>query len=330
MRLKLPGAKAKAKAKAKASAPTAPARASVDVSVVAQRFNFDWCMDPENGADADTYWWWAVSIRVDPNEVIAEGDGGDLWSIPFTTDGEDNVTFGEPQQVRQTFVPVAATDGVAASAVVNRRRQRVLAAQLDRPDKPAPTDTTAAASAGPEPERTNPMDDNVRQALARTHGLDPETATEDEVNAAVIAATPADDEPETPAAETETEQEETPTAPVPVAASEDGTVRVDSETWNQTQRDARAGAQAAERQAVADREARVSTAVVDGRIPPARRDHWLRQLEVDPGAAAVLDSLQKGVIPVRERGTDNTGSASIGGSLNRALAASGLPTRKES
>jgi hypothetical protein len=55
-----------------------------------------------------------------------------------------------------------------------------------------PHDPTPAAATAEEPHNeTNPMDEAVRQALAATHGLDPATATEDDVNAAVIAATAA-------------------------------------------------------------------------------------------------------------------------------------------
>jgi hypothetical protein len=164
---------------------TAPI-ASVDTGTIRQRFNYDWATDSDNGADQDTYWWWARSIRVDPNEVIADDDEGGIWSIPFTTDGTDDVTFGTPVRVAETFIPVQAGEGAAATAVVQRRRQRVAASALERPSKPTRPNQAAAESA-PANER-NPMDAAVLQALARQHGLDPETATEDQVNAAVLAA----------------------------------------------------------------------------------------------------------------------------------------------
>lgn len=48
-----------------------------------------------------------------------------------------------------------------------------------------------------------------------------------------------------------------------------------------------------------DREQIVMAALQDGRIPPARRAHWLQHLEADPeGAAAALAELPIGLIPV--------------------------------
>lgn len=334
MRFKLPGVKAKA-------TDAAPPRASVDVSVVAQRFNYEWAMDPDSFDGADTYWWWAASIRVDPNEVIAEGDAGELWSIPFTTDGEDTVSFGEPQQVRQTFVPVAASDGVAASTVVNKRRQRVLAAALDKPEKPDPS----TAAVRPDNERTTPMDEAVRRALATSYRLDPETATEDEVNAAVLAAATTTQNPENPETPEQPETPETPEAQVddrePVAASTDGGIRnalglPSSATDEQVrarigeiEAGARAGSQAQENAIRTHRDGLVDAAVQDGRIPPSARAAWREALDARPEPeTAALAALAPNRIPVRERGTSTSATADSS-SLNRALAASGLTTTKK-
>lgn len=54
------------------------------------------------------------------------------------------------------------------------------------------------------------------------------------------------------------------------------------------------------------REALVTAAVSDGRIPPARRDHWLAQLAADEdGMAPVLAALSP-VIPLAEAGHSDT------------------------
>jgi hypothetical protein len=51
------------------------------------------------------------------------------------------------------------------------------------------------------------------------------------------------------------------------------------------------------------REALVTAAIGDGRIPPARKDHWLGYLAQDPeGGAQVLAALAPGTVPVQERG----------------------------
>lgn len=281
---------------------SAPATlASVDVSTVAHRFNWEWATDPQSFDGADTYWWYAVSVRVDPAEIIADDGEGNLWSIPFSTDGEDQVTFGTPVRVRETFVPVAAGEGVMATAAVSRSRQRVLANQLERPEKPPRENTNpAAASAGPDNEE-HPMDDTVRQALARQHGLDPDTATEDEVNAAVIAAAETS-EPEAEVTETPAVEE----TPEPVAAA-----TVDPDALAQLQADAAAGRQAAETLATQARDTAITAAIGEGRIPPARRAHYEAAWTADPDGtrrlltASVEDGgLAPGLVPVgKEQGT---------------------------
>jgi hypothetical protein len=163
----------------------------------------------------DWYWAWCRDVRIDPNEIIACVEG-ETWSVPFTTDGAVTVTFAAPVEVRETFIPVTA--GASAAAVVHsHRNQRVLASNLPRPDRPEKPAAEAAPStpmttAASRPDTSNeriPMDEIVRKFLAAAHGLDPDTATETEVNAAVLlAATAAQDttdpepEPETTVVET--------------------------------------------------------------------------------------------------------------------------------
>ncbi len=287
----------------------AGARASVDVSIIAQRFNYEWATDPENGVEEDTYWWWACSVRVDPDEVIADDAEGNLWSIPFTTDGEDTVTFGTPVRVRETFVPVAAADGVAATAVVSRRSQRVLASQLAKPEKPA-RDNPAAARPQQEEEPV-PLDiAALRSRLGLSDEQLPDDATEEQINAA-LAVEPETTEVENSEAEPETETTETGTA-----ASE-RTVTLDRSQYEQLTRNAEAGATARREQLSAALDVEADAAVKDGRITPASRAEW--RAAIDPGenpdAAATaraeaektaLASLTPGRVPVTgERGKQN-------------------------
>lgn len=80
----------------------------------------------------------------------------------------------------------------------------------------------------------------------------------------------------------------------------DGVVAVEAETLAQLRADAQLGREAHSRQQRDDRQALVDAAVGDGRIAPARRAAWLKQLEADPGAAATLASLEKGLVPIGE------------------------------
>lgn len=84
----------------------------------------------------------------------------------------------------------------------------------------------------------------------------------------------------------------------PLAALPDGVVAIEAATLAELRAQAARGSDAHARQAREDREALVDAAVRDGRIAPARRAHWLKALEADPGAAATLAALEKGLIAV--------------------------------
>jgi len=132
-----------------------------------------------------------------------------------------------------------------------------------------------------------------------------------EMNEAVSASStaPADhgeQEPETqqdpPATQQEPEQE-----PVAAAGSQqlrlpEGTVLVDKTMWEQTQAGLTKTSTFIAKQEARDRENLVSAAIADGRIPPARKDHWVKYLETDPSGVETLAALAKGMVPVDERG----------------------------
>jgi ATP-dependent protease ClpP protease subunit len=99
--------------------------------------------------------------------------------------------------------------------------------------------------------------------------------------------------------------------PAPVAAQlPEGVVAVDAAQLEQLRAAAQRGEDARTRQEREDREALVTVAVADGRIAPARRDHWVAALEADPGSAATLAALTPGLIPVdAPRGHDGPAAA---------------------
>ena len=337
----------------RAAAPTIvpPPRASVDIHTVGHRFNFEWATsDPVE--DLDTYWWWAVSIRVDPDEVIADDGEGNLWAVPFSTDGADTVTFGTPVRVRETFVPVAAAQrgpGAAANEMAARRAQRVAAAGLDRPTKPARPNPAASSGTTHEEEATMPP--HVR-ALLESQGINPDTATSEQIQAATLIAgdppetdpnpeapeTPGDADPPEPGHDAPgTEAPETPAAPLPAAASAGDPVlaaRLDAlEAQNRellADREARQAADAAA--ATAARVEQVSAAIQDGRIRPADRDAWVERVsDADHGAAhaATLATLPR-VVPIgslaRAAGADAASPTSD--QLARVRASMGIRPRK--
>jgi hypothetical protein len=79
----------------------------------------------------------------------------------------------------------------------------------------------------------------------------------------------------------------------PVAAKlPDGVLAVDKATWAQVQDDARLGREARQAQVQARRVAKIDAAIAAGKIVPARRDHWLAQINSDEdGVTAVLEGL---------------------------------------
>ncbi|MEU4367542.1 head maturation protease, ClpP-related [Micromonospora chersina] len=81
-----------------------------------------------------------------------------------------------------------------------------------------------------------------------------------------------------------------------------GTVVLDEAQHAQLLADARDGREARAQQLREKREQTVKAAVADGRIPPAKRAHWLEYLEKDPSGEDVLASLKPGLVPVDETG----------------------------
>lgn len=78
----------------------------------------------------------------------------------------------------------------------------------------------------------------------------------------------------------------------------EGVVTIEAETLSGLQAAAQLGREAHERQEREDRERTVDAAIGDGRIAPARREHWLNALAADAGAAETLAGLERGLIPV--------------------------------
>lgn len=163
-----------------------------------------------------------------------------------------------------------------------------------RQNAPAPRSISEVA-AGPEPEGS-PVDLTDEQAaLMRTQlGLG------DDADAATIVA-----------AMQEALAEQAADAPAPaaparpaVAALPDGVVAIESSVLDQLRADGAAGRAAHTRQATEDRDRAITAAIGEGRIPPARRAHWVAQWDADPeGAETTLAALEPGTIPVSEIGT---------------------------
>lgn len=127
-------------------------------------------------------------------------------------------------------------------------------------------------------------DDQLTQ-MRESLGLGADATADDIVTALANRSTEASTDSDTEPAQ------DAPTAP-------SGVVTVDAEVLASLRNQAALGVQAHQRQLREDRERLVSAAVEDGRIAPARREHWLKALEADSGAAATLAALEPGLVPV--------------------------------
>lgn len=299
--------------------------ASVSSGTIRQRFNFEWAF--ENDTDLDTYWWWARDVFVDPSEVIADDDEGNCWSVPFTTDGKDEITFGEPVRVRETFVPVNASAAAVGQRVHQRNSQQVLASNLERPEKPAPK--TAASTAQPDDEENTEMTIDLDKLRGRL-GL-PDDATEEQINEALAAEeTPAAEETVTPTDEIPVEPvvpEAEPAGPVAASALPEGMVAVPADQWAAVQEGAKAGTQVAAAAETKRRDDTIAAAARVGKVAPAQREA-LCNMHANPATresfytlltAEVKDGgLAPGLVPVTEIGE-------AGGREDGVAASAGLP-----
>lgn len=93
--------------------------------------------------------------------------------------------------------------------------------------------------------------------------------------------------------------DDTPPAPqVP-----EGMVLVEQDVWESTRTQASQGAAARQQQLDDHRDRTIDAAVADGRVTPARREHWATAWNADPtGTEELIGGLPKGLVPVAEFG----------------------------
>jgi hypothetical protein len=287
--------------------PTAPVSLEADVDKVIDVFYSEFCVD-------ERYWWWARAVRVDPNVIIADDDKGSLWSVPIETDGEQNITFGTPTRVLQTFTP--APEAAA----------QLQSAPQDRKERPEGGGSGSGNTSG---MNFSELSDPARKRLCAAYGLS-EDATDEQIEEAVQA------EPEDPATgggntgggeggeptgggdpaggddDDEDKGAEDKGGQSPPAASEDSpTVPVDKTVLAQMASDAEAGRKAREQQVEEHRATVLKAALKDGKITPASKDAWEAKLKAAPEATeAELDALPKNLVPVEEVGNGGGGDSS--------------------
>jgi ATP-dependent protease ClpP protease subunit len=218
--------------------------------------------------------------------IYARKAGGDVadWQAAMDTEtwytADEAVTAGLADRVddSENVAPAAAAAAAAGA-------ERHMFAYAGREHAPAPRTPAATASGSTHQEGSAPVPftDEHLTAMRKTLGLAAD-ASEDKIVATMAEVM------------TEFVKDDPPALPP-------GTVAVDAATLDELRANALAGVEARAQQQAERRERLVDAAVSDGRIAPARRDHWLAMLAADTGSETVLAGLAPGLIPVAEIGS---------------------------
>lgn len=284
-----------------------PADAAADIDKVVDVFCSEFC-------EEERYWWWPRSVWADPNQIIADGDDGSLYRVPFSTDSGQNVTFAEPIEVLETFQDLPAA---AKAEVLTSTREASPARVFNSRDaSPARAKDNSEQGVGDADNNVGMDPELLRAAL----GLDAD-ATDEQVTAAAEARkaelAEAEETPEAPETAEETATAETP-AEEPVAASAElpeGMVAVPADVWESVQEGAQAGAALATESEETRRDDTIAAACGVGKIAPAAKTSMENLHERDPEsfynlltASADKGGLAPGLVPVSARGGSKPGS----------------------
>ena len=283
-----------------------PVVAQVNVEDIRRAFYDDW-------AQGDRYWFWDRELLIDPLEmIIQDPDTGQLYKLPINLkdgDGIESVDFGTAEPVKVKYVPDSSGEEIEVEAA------RLIAPQIRGAGQVLAVNHKPFRLEEYERRKEAPtMGVNIpdlRKALSVGEDLLPDDASEEQINKALTAAAEAEVEEEVRVEEENTppegevkpegkevEEEESPELRV----SEDGTVKVDAEQFKSLQGAAQMGVDARKVQLEREREDLLTKAVEDGKIPPARKEHWRKLYSADPeGTKATIESLAD-VVPLKERG----------------------------
>lgn len=300
------------------SVPNGAVSLEADVDKVIDVFYSEFCVD-------ERYWWWARAVRVDPNVIIADDDEGSLWRVPINTDADQNITFGEPERVLQTFTPAPEAAAVlSAAAQTAPNGGRTLKAFAAR-EQTAPAERKEHPEGGGErsaPISAMKLSDEQRARLCARLDL-AEDASDEQIEEALAAdLDTGDGEGEGSGSEGDGNGDGAGDGSGegsgegdgegagsgdgegnPPAAAEDTTTLVDSTVLAELKDDAAAGRAARDQQIAAHRESVLKAALKSGKITPASKEAWAKKLSATPEATeAELEALPEGLVPVDEVG----------------------------
>lgn len=211
----------------------------------------------------------------------------------------------------------AGTDPVLPDpAAVENRFDLSFFTYAGRSQAPAP----AAIARGHQPPTASAGGSTTLQGTENAMAFTPEQITtmrqelglaEDADEATIVAAL----------SEALGERAEAPAAPTTPTATPEGTVLVEASVLEQLRQGAEAGRSAREQLDNAARDAAINAAINDGRITPARREHWITSWAADPeGTRTILAGLAPGLaVPVAEVGHSLTPDQSTDDALYNAV-----------
>jgi hypothetical protein len=243
-----------------------------------------------------------MELEADGGYLIVDNDDGDLFKVGFQINGEE-VTYGEPSKVKVQYVAADRDERRALAASV----VEAMASTNDRL-------TVYATRAESRPVKATEKGGSGldTKALAKRLGL-PEDATEEQIEAKlgeVLPASPAD-APETPTGDLVTPESSSTTGPAPEnppaglpsaqgptttppdpAKGEtdipqephvdaEGRIVMDAEQYQRLMASAESVAARDKRDTKAEDERTVQAAIGQGRIPPSRKEHYLKAMEAD-------------------------------------------------
>lgn len=320
-----------------------PVSLEADVDKVIDVFYSDFCVD-------DRYWWWARAVRVDPNVIVADDDEGSLWLVPIQTDGDQNITFGEPTRVIQTFQPAPEAAAALAAAAQNAPASGRTLKAFSAREQTVPSDRKEGRPEGGGNGSGNTsgmnfseLSDKQRARLCASLDL-AEDASDETITEALDAEAPEGGgeggegnggsgegagSGEGSGDGGEGSGEGSGSGDGGEGAGSEGgegsgsgggveasatTTAIDTTVLAGLKDDAAAGRAARDQQVAAHRESVLKAALSAGKITPASKEAWATKLAGAPEATeAELDALPEGLVPVDEvgHGGSSVDSASL-------------------
>lgn len=243
-----------------------------------------------NGPGTDWHLW-IREMYVDPPELIVQNDADDtIERIPYEVAGEGEVTFGDPQAVKVEYVNARAKAEKPALACASRAEAR-----------PAASVTSSSTTEVEVTEKKEGTVPTLNESLVQRLGITADADDDEILKAIDELVSNSDTNPDAPAA---VDVEDLTVDQLAAAARKHGLTVSDAAADQQLRADAAAGREARAQQVREHRERVVGASINAGKIPPARKEHYLGLMEKDPeGTETFLNDLPaQASVPMTELG----------------------------